>query len=190
MYTGAYKRHLYASTHTQPLASFEFLHRIYRIKMDFSEARLLVSPLGSVRIFRLAQEASWRCILSETSVDLLRDVRSGLGNSTRFYASDSFLKTFCDEAKLITRPPEDDLFLIPFESLTNSDPSMIDNSLVIWTNDDDVNPISPPARTVHLGLQHIINPDDLLETISLDFTARLRLPNGDLAPESVRYWWG
>ena len=102
----------------------------------------MVSPQGSVRIFRLAQEASWRCILSETSVDLLRDARSGLGVSTRFYASDSFLNTFCDEAKLIARPSEDDLILIPFESLTNSDPSMIDNSLVIWTNNDDVNPTS------------------------------------------------
>ena len=177
--------------HTHLLRTVTAAH-IKKYIMQFSEARQVISPLGSIRIFRLAQEASWRCVLSETSVDLLRDARSGLASTNRTYASDIFLQTFCDEANLLPRPPEDDLFLIPFDALTIYDPRMVQTALVIWSNNPSLSVSQGQLITsmpITYSLDEIVSsPNDFLETVSFDFRAPLRLPSGELAPESVRSW--
>ena len=150
---------------------------------DFSEARWLETPSGRVRIFRLEGDPAWRCVLRETSLDMIRDSRTGLATSTRAYASFEWLDVFCSEAKILSRPEDDDLTLIPMESITTFESHMLESAALIWSN----------STSAHVVLQAspLVRPQSIneyLDTISLDFTGDLKLPCGNPVPQSIHNW--
>ena len=153
--------------------------------MDYIEARRIHTLGIPLRIFRLSGEAEFVCIFSEVPASELRDHRSGLGStSRRFYASSVFLSVFSDEANLIPRPNDDDLFLIPADSLRSYDVTIVANSVLIWSDGQDmrVPPVPSQAPIVATRIE------DVLNGVSFNFGAALTLPSGDRAPFSVRNW--
>ena len=149
--------------------------------MDFNEARRIITESGNFRIFRLSGESSWRCIYSEISADHMRDMRSG--QQQRIYADDIFLDTFCNDAGLIARPVNDELIIIPFESLSIFSASILESATIIWTDSEEPIP-EPPPRTVARS----ITPHAYLDSLSFDFTVDLRLPCGSRAPPVTKKW--
>lgn len=153
--------------------------------MDYSEARRADALGIPLRIFRLSGEAEFICVFSEVPASELRDQRSGLGSTTRqFYASSTFLSVFCDEAKIIPRPQNDDLFLISLDSLRSYDAAIIDDSVLIWSDgpEDLRVPVLPQAPIV------AATTEDVMNSVSFNFRAALTLPSGVRAPYSVRSW--
>ena len=134
--------------------------------MDYSEARKIITASGTIRIFRLSGESSWRCVHHEISADHMRDMRSG---QQRIYASDIFIDTFCNDAGLIARPVNDELVFIPFESLPIFSETILESSIIVWTDSGEPIPVHP-NRT----LARTLPPHTYLDTLSFDFTVDLQ----------------
>ena len=152
--------------------------------MEFSEARKITISNESVRVFRVSGEEAWRCLLSEIPRHQLLESRRGerLVNH-RSYASDRFLDVFCDEAGLITRPHDDDIYVVNVNLLRNFEPDLLDDSILLWSNapTPDIAPATHARATA-------LTPEEFLLSMPLDFTAPLTLPSGDPPPFSIRNW--
>ena len=121
--------------------------------------------------------------MRETSLDLIRDGRTGLATSTRAYATLEWLDTFCNVAQLLSRPDNDDLSLIPMESITNYEGDMLERATLIWSDS--------PTAVIQLQATPLVRPpstNEYLDTISLDFTCDLKLPCGSLVPAAIHNW--
>ena len=160
--------------------------------MEFSEARTLTISNNSVRVFRISGEDAWRCLLSEIPRHQLLESRQGEALvSHRTYASDRFLDVFCDEAGLINRPHDDDIYVVTVDLLRNFEPDLLYNSILLWSNAPapDIS-LAPAAHTPSRNTRTstALTPEEFLFSMPLDFTAPLTLPNGDRPSFSIRNW--
>lgn len=153
--------------------------------MEYSEARQIYIQNSTLRIFRVQGSREWKCIFSEIPTHQLLESRQGAATNIRSYASETFLTSFCDNAKLFTRPTDGDLYVLNVEHLRNFDLSLLDNSVLLWT--DGHQPVDPHRASTTL-IDNMPNANDFLNSMSLDFRADLTLPSGVRAPFSIRSW--